>query len=323
MIWLSWRQQRFESALTALVLGAAAALLLVTHQRLLVTFSNLGIPSCLESHSTATACTNAYDAFKQNVVSEQTTINWLAYVPILLGVLLAATLAIEFEEGSYRLSWTQGITRGRWALWRIGFALATGLIAAAALASLSTWWLEPLNRLQSPLLPGSFEIAGIVPIAYALLGFATTLVVAVIWRRTLPALAIGVTVSVFLHLLLQNFRATLLTPVTRIWITGPAPYSRRDWLLQGGAGAGNYQYLGAHGQSLSAEQMQQLCGRVIDGASKEHFSGCLLTHHIGELIRFQPPSRFWNMQLIEAGITTSLAFALLLAAILWLRTRSY
>jgi hypothetical protein len=242
---------------------------------------------------------------------------------MLLGVLLAATLAIEFDEGSYRLSWTQSITRGRWAFGRIGLALAAALIATAGLAALASWWLTPLNRLQSPLLPGSFEIAGIVPVSYALLGFATTLAVAVIWRRALPALGIGVAASFAVHLLLQHFRTALLTPVSRVWLTGTAPYSRRDWLIQGGSGAGNYQYIDTRGHQFSAEQTQALCGRVSDAATKSHFSSCLIAHRIGELIRFQPPGRFWELQLIETAIVASAGAALVVAAVWWLRTRSY
>src|SRR5579883_3457796 len=151
MIWLSWRQQRFESGLTAVAFAAAALLLLLTHQHLLSTFGNLGIPVCLHDHSSSTACTNAYDAFKQDVAGEQTTLNWLAYLPILFGVLFAATLAVEFDEGSYRLSLTQSVTRCRWAIGRIGLALAVALVATAGVAALASWWLKPLNRLQSPL----------------------------------------------------------------------------------------------------------------------------------------------------------------------------
>lgn len=323
MIWLSWRQQRFESALTAVCFAAAAILLLVTRQHLLHTFADLGIPRCLRDHSSETPCLNAYDAFKQDVASEQTAVGWLAYLPILLGVLLAATVAFELEEGSYRLSWTQGITRGRWAFGRIGLSLATALAATAGLSVIAAWWLHPLNRLQSPLLPGSFEIAGVVPIAYALLGFATTLAVAVVCRRTLPALGTGAATAFAAHLLLQHVRPTLVTPVTRIWMTGPAPYSRRDWLIQGGPGASSYQYVDQHGQRYGAEQAQQLCGRVTDSVSKDHFANCLLTHRIGELVRLQPPSRFWSLQLTEAGIVVVAAAALLSAAVWWLRRRSY
>ncbi len=323
MIWLSWRQQRFESTLTGLAFAAAAGLLLLTHQQLLHTFADLGIPGCLRGHSSTSACLDAYDAFKQDVSSEQTTINWLAYLPILLGVLLAATLALELEDGSYRLSWTQSVTRGRWAFGRIGFSLATALATATGLSLIAGWWLRPLNRLQSPLLPGSFEIAGVVPIAYALLGFAATLLVAVIWRRTLPALGTGAASAFAAHLLLQHIRPTLIAPLTRVWVSGPAPYSRRDWLITGGSGATNYQYVDAHGHSFSAEQIQQLCGHVSDSASKDHYVNCLLTHRLGELIRLQPANRFWELQLLEAGIVVLVAVALLGSSIWWLRTRAH
>ena len=55
------------------------------------------------------------------------------YLSLFVGVLLGAPLlAQEFEHGTHRMVWTQGVTRGRWLAGRCLVALTTGLVATAA-----------------------------------------------------------------------------------------------------------------------------------------------------------------------------------------------
>ena len=106
-------------------------------------------------------------------------------------------------------------------------------------------------------------------------------------------------------------------------VTGPAPFTRTDWVIQGGAGASNYRYVDSAGRPLSLEQAQALCGRVTDLSSKDRWGSCLQAHRIGELIRYQPASRFWEMQAFEATLIVTIAVALLGLTAWWLRNRSY
>ena len=48
--------------------------------------------------------------------------NWFTLIPGLIGVLLAAPFILDLEHGTYRLAWTQSITRGRWLLGKLGAA---------------------------------------------------------------------------------------------------------------------------------------------------------------------------------------------------------
>ena len=61
---------------------------------------------------------------------------YLTVIPALAGLFLGAPLlAREFEYGTFRLAWTQSLSRRRWVLSRtVLLALAT--IAAAALVAL-------------------------------------------------------------------------------------------------------------------------------------------------------------------------------------------
>ena len=60
MIWLTWRQQRFEAALPAAVLALGLAVLLVTRQAIIADINTLGIPRCLSGLSDSNTCSQAY-----------------------------------------------------------------------------------------------------------------------------------------------------------------------------------------------------------------------------------------------------------------------
>src|SRR5712672_1994999 len=77
--------------------------------------------------------------------------------PMLIGALLAAPIALEIEQGTYRLAWTQSVTRSRWALVRLGAPILVGLGIGSLVAAISSWSMEPVNQVQGALRPGSFD----------------------------------------------------------------------------------------------------------------------------------------------------------------------
>jgi hypothetical protein len=93
-------------------------------------------------------------------------------------------------------------------------------------------------------------------------------------------------------------------------------------VIQGGAGSSSFVYVDAAGRQLSSEQVQSICGQVVDAQSKDAWSSCLQAHHLGELVKCQPPSRFWELQAIESALVAALALALMVLTVWWLRTRT-
>ena len=74
----------------------------------------------------------------------------------------------------------------------------------------------------------------------------------------------------------------------------------------------------AHGHPLpSPNQILPTCLT----APKQQIEHCLRAHHVFNVAVYQPASRFWLFQGIEAGIFAGLAVALLLASAWWLRHR--
>jgi len=323
LIWLTWRQQRFEAALAAAVLALGVAVLVLTRQAITADLNGLGIPSCLNGIGDSNTCSNAYQAFKDNFGSQQTLIGVLTYLPFLVGVVLAASIAAEMEQGTYRLAWAQSVTRGRWAVTRIGLPMLFGLAMTALIAGVASWWMQPANQVQGPLRPGSFDVQGLLPPAYMLLAFGITLTGGVLLRRTVPAVGLGLVAGVGIHLAVQAWlRPNFITPVSRLWISGPAPYGAQDWVVQGGAGASSFVYVDAAGRQFSSEQLQSICGQVVDAQSKDAWSSCLQAHRLGELVKWQPPSRFWEFQAIESALVVGLALAFVVWAVWWLRGRT-
>ena len=323
MIWLTWRQQRFEAALAAVAVAIGAAVLLVTRQAMIADLQALGIPNCLSGLGDSNSCSQAYQAFKDNFGSQQALLGALTYLPVLVGVVLAASISVEMEQGTYRLAWAQSVTRGSWTLMRIGLPLVFGLGITGLIAGVTSWWMQPANQVQGPLRPGSFDVQGLLPPAYMLLAFAITVAGGVIWRRTVPAVALGIVVAAGIHLAVQSWlRPNFIAPISYLWTSGPAPYGPRDWVVQGGAGASSYVYQDPTGRQLTYEQVQSLCGQVVDAQSKDAWSACLQSHHLGELVKWQPPTRFWEFQTIESALVVGIACALLLLTVWWLRSRT-
>ena len=323
MIWLTWRQQRFEAALAAAVIALGIGVLVLTRQAIIADFNALGIPDCLRGIGDNNTCSNAYQAFKDNFASQQTLLGALTYLPVLVGVVLAASVAVEMEQGTYRLAWAQSITRERWMLTRIGLPLLFGVATTGLIAAITSWWMQPANQVQGALRPGAFDVQGLLPPAYTVLAFAITVAAGVVLRRTVPAVGLGLVAGIGGHLAIQGWlRANLVVPLSAVWMSGPAPYGPRDWVVQGGAGATSYVYVDSAGRQLSYEQVQAICGQVTDAQSKGAWSSCLQAHHFGELVKWQPPDRFWDLQLIESALVVGFALALLLLTAWWLRSRT-
>ena len=316
MIWLTWRQERFEALLLALTLAAGAAVLIWTGTQVWGSFDHLGVAPCLTGLGGG-SCTDTISSFTVESASQQQVLSWLAYLPTFLGVLLAAPIVLEIEDGSHRLVWTQSVTRVRWVATRAGLPLVVGAVGVALIAFLGSWAMQPTDRVVGPMHPGPFDLQGTVPVAYMVVAFAVTLFVGVIWRRALAGLGTGITAGIALHFAIQQWlRPHLMAPVTKLWVGGPAPFKPQDWLLSGGE-TQVYDYVNARGQHFSLDQVTGLCGQAT-GQNKGAWGACLRAHRLGELIQYQPADRFWAFQTLESLIVLAIAVTLLASSAWWL-----
>ena len=118
-------------------------------------------------------------------------------VPGLIGMFWGAPLvAREFETGTFRLAWTQGVTRNRWLAAKLAVAGVASMAAAGLLSLMVTWWSSPIDRRTGqPAHVRHVPRRGIAPVGYAAFAFALGVTAGLLIRRTLPAMA--VTLAVF------------------------------------------------------------------------------------------------------------------------------
>jgi len=276
-----------------------------------------------------------------------TLVNSLYYVgntaifvlPALLGAFWGAPLvAREVEAGTHSLAWNQGITRGRWLATKV--ALVGGAAALlSGLASLAvTWWATGASQeAVVRMLPVTFGARGVAPAGYALFAFCLGLVVGILLRRVLPAMA--VTLAVFLavqiavpilvreHLVpatqetvaisLENLETVRLVNsgrpedgVQEVGIRGPAD----AWVTE-------RQLIDAAGNPTAVPQVLASCliKSYLTGANRDELTTCTAqTAEAGyrQRLSYHKASAFWPLQWTELGL-----FLALSGGLVWLAFR--
>jgi len=311
MIWLTFRQQRLETLIGGAVLAVIAALLLVTGFDMIATLQHTGAAACLARHAQDATCQAVESAFQGQYNALTQSVSWLNFLPPVFGILLAAPFVLEIEQGTYRLIWTQGITRMRWATIKLGLIVVGAVAVSLVLSLLMGWWHGPMDQLQGQFSPNSFDFEGIVPVAYTVYAVALGLAVGTVLRRTIPAMAVTLIGFLGLRGLLEVVRAHYLPPVVQAVAAGSRPLGRSDWVLDQGL-----QDRGGH--AVRYLDAVRLCGSTHGGG----LDGVCLRHHgILQTFVYQPASRLGLFQGIEAAIFLGLAAGLLVLTLWWIRYR--
>jgi phosphotransferase system glucose/maltose/N-acetylglucosamine-specific IIC component len=318
MTWLSWRLQRTETLITAAVLALLAALLIPTGLHMAAVYDHDGLASCLNTRTRA--CSVAIDVFTRRFESRGALLAWFNLVPGLIGVLFAAPLIIELENGTYRLAWTQSITRRRWLANKLGVAVGGALLAALALTALFTWWRAPLDHLHGRMQTSVFDFEGTVGFAYVLFALGLALAVGVIWRRTAPAVIVGFVGYTAVRIFVQNWlRQRYQTPVSTTWDVahGSRPNLSSAWVLSEGPS----DKLGHLFPNVFSAV--QSCSHAFNDHTRAVDPACLAKRGLGYFHAvYQPASRFWLFQGIETALFGGSALALILFAAWWVHRRA-
>src|SRR3954463_3713765 len=156
MTWVAWRQQRTESLLGIAVLVLIAVLLVPTGIEMASAYHHAHLSACLGANP-ADTCRSALDSFHLRFNSLADLTGWLTLLPGLVGVMLAAPFVLQLENGTYRLDWTQSLTRGRWIVSKLGLSIGSAVLFSAVLVALATWWRAPLVRLDGRMETSAFD----------------------------------------------------------------------------------------------------------------------------------------------------------------------
>ncbi len=304
MIWLSWRQQRTETVLAVALLALLAALFVPASLHLASAYTHDDLSSCIGSQTDA--CRQAVGDFGAHAGALRSALGWFNLLLGVIGVALAAPLVLDLESGAATFAWTQGVTRVRWLGTRLGIAVVTALAAAGVYSLLIGWYRAPLDNAFGRFADGAFDFEGIVPFAYVLFALALGLAVGVVWRRTAPAMIVaflgffGVRITVATWL-----RQRYVSPLTATW--GPpsqGPNLTRAWVLfEGPSDRAGHVFNGGF-------RVLHACARSVGGV-KSIDPGCLARHGAGfNHAVYQPASRFWEFQGVEAALFGGIALIL-------------
>jgi hypothetical protein len=307
MTWVAWRLQRTETLIAAALLAALALLLVPTGIQIASAFDSEHLSRCITPDSFA--CAEAVHSFESRFGALQSLADWFTLVPGILGALLAAPFVLDLEQGTHRLAWTQSVTRRRWLLTKLGLAVLAAVAAAGVLIVLLTWWRAPFVRLDGRMDNSVYDAEGVVPIGYTLFALGLAAAIGALCRRAVPALVLSVVGYFAARIFMDGWlRQRLVTPLHATWAFAKnTPVSlRHAWVLnEGPAGSG--------GKILS--KIVAIPCRPGTPGCNAHLPGYISATYI-------PPSRFWDLQLLELAVFGGVALVLLAFAALWTHERA-
>jgi hypothetical protein len=327
MTWLIWRQSRLELLIGGIALGLVSIWLIWTGLNMASAYSDLGLGACISAETPDNTCQFAVGDFMQRFNTFQgIKIVPPLCLPFLIGLLLAAPTVLDFEQGTYRLAWTQGVTRRRWLATRIGIGLAASVVVSIGLVALMMWWRAPLDRINGRFDGGAFDFEGTVPIAYTIFAFSLCLAAGTILRRSIPALGIGFAAFLGVRALVAaQIRPHYLEPKTVTWSPNdPVPaavasqgVANRDWIIRD-----TYvDFTGNLVNGNNAAIRECMSGAVGSGKISIDANTCLAQNGVMNSVVYHPASRFMLFQGIETALFLGLAAILLGVTIWWVMRR--
>ncbi len=350
MIRFTWLQFRPQAAIVSGALAMAAIALALTGMHLAHQYAVSGIPACHAS------CGALARDFLQQQATAQNVAGFLGLAVLavtgLLGAFWGAPLvAREFETGSFRLAWTQGVTRGRWLAVKASVIGLCSIAVAGLLSLMVTWWASPLDTASMD--PwATFGQRDITPVGYAAFVFLLGVTAGMLIRRAIPAMAITLVIFaavqvamplwVMPHLIApeQTTRPVSATTATATGSTGPSnhylffvpsPVSMPGaWILsppadcgsQPGASTAACQVITPNGRSAATLPATKACTSSAPESGPGSCAAYIGGLHLRQVITYQPASRYWPLQWYETGIYLGLSAILASVCAWWIRRRA-
>ncbi|MGH9092632.1 MAG: ABC transporter permease subunit [Acidimicrobiales bacterium] len=352
MIRVTIRQFRAEAVVVVGVLLVLAIVLVVSGVNL-VNVNDAFQSTCKAAGNCATATNPVVNADKPLQSALQIIV---AIAPALVGLFLGAPLiARELETGTFRIAWTQSVTRKRWLAVKLGVVGVVAMAFGGLLTWMVYWWASPIDAAnQNRFGLASFGLHGVAPIGYAAFAFALGATAGVLLRRTIAAMAVtGVGFAAARLAVTYWVRPNLASPVHEslklnassaipsfgfgsgngngVVLTPPHVTIPNAWVYATAvvdkAGHGPTSHI--IGQACPAigqfsKELGASGGRpVAAGPGPAQMQACIgklsATYHT--VLTYQPASRFWPFQWAEMGIFLAAALALCGLTYWWLRRR--
>jgi hypothetical protein len=323
MTWVTWRQHRLLLAGAAITFGAVAIYLAAMGCQIHTAYTAVtacrpvGSPACQQ------VVNNFFGAYEPGV---GITEGVLQLLPALIGAFVGAPiLAREFETGTFRFAWTQGIGRTRWVIAKLA-PLAIILTGAAILIGLVfSWYYRPLIEAgdnNGQLFPTVFDLSGVALAGWTLTAFAIGVFSGTLIRKVVPAMFVTLAAWTGLATLTGTFlRAHYFAPLVSKRLTEPHPawVLSQKWIINGQPATLDMINRALAPIDARADSFQIFSPGPSTPANVDPFN-YLTQHGYTLLTTYQPDSRFWTFQWIEGGWLLAVSL-LMLGATIWLVRR--
>jgi hypothetical protein len=319
MIWLTWRQFRAQAIAAAILFVALGAVLACTGPHLVHVYDTSGIAQC---RSSSGACNSLIGEFDSHFALLHNVGALLLVVPAIVGAFWGAPLlARELESGTYRVAWTQGITRTHWLLVKVVMVGAACVLVTGAFTAITSWWANPIDLVHANRFTvGVFSERGIVPAAYALFVFALALAAGAVLRRTLPAMAIALAGFFIARVVVTEWvRAHFATPIK---LSLPLFDNGNDAKVGANSWVFKTTLVDRSGHAVDEKAFFQTHCRIDPAQlAKPAIQSCADRFGLHNIVSVQPANRFWTFQLYESALFVVAALALIGLSFWWVRRR--
>ena len=304
MLWLAWRQFRAQAALAFGATIGVVVVLVATRAHVVETFGPAG---------------------SQDLTGFYVWIRLLGTaligVPAVIGAFWGAPLLTrEFEDRTYRMVWTQSVTRSRWLATKTAVAGVVTVTVVAVFALVFTWWSGPIDSAGNRIGTANFAQRGVVPIAYALFGLCLGTLWGTILRRTIPAMAASLTGFFIMRIFVQRVVRSRLIGTESVSVPSFGSSGLGGWLLSS-------RTVDAAGQTISKSAAEgTLTGachitretKDVDAA----LAVCAQKFGIHDIAQVHTGEQFWTLQTAEFGLFVALAAVTVAGCFWWLNHRS-
>jgi hypothetical protein len=327
-------QLRMQAAVAFFALVVVGVVLAVTGPHLVNLYDTTVVPC--SAHNDCAAATTALTATDGPL--QVFLVFLLLVIPALIGMFWGGPLlAREYENGTYRLAWTQGVTRTRWLAVKLGIGALVSVIVVGLLSLMVTWWWSPLNAVSAnPFDPLDFGTRDLTPVGYAAFAFVLGTCAGLLMRRTVPAMFTALAGFAAVRYVMNSWvRPHLMTPLHKVIAIsassplnmGETPTGFQVTATTRGVLPGDWVYsnqiVDKAGHAPTTAFIDRACP-LAHASAQVNYATCAtnLAARFHELVIYQPESRFWTLQWYETAIFLGLTAVLAGICMWWIRRPS-
>ena len=304
MLWLAWRQFRAQAALALSATIAVVVALAVTRGHVVDVYRTGG----------GNELTGFYVWLRLLGTA-------LVGVPALIGAFWGAPLLTrEFEDRTYRMAWTQSVTRNRWLMTKLAVIGILTVAVVSVFALVFTWWSSPIDAAGDRIGTATFGSRGIVSIGYALFGLALGVLLGTILRRTIPAMAASLTGFLIVRLFVQKVVRSRLIGTDSVNVPSFGPSGLGGWILSS-------RTVDAAGQTISKSAAEGTLAAACNITRQTQdvdaaLAVCAQKFGIHDIAQVHTSQQFWALQTAEFTLFVALAALTVAVCFWWLNHRS-